>query len=251
MTTSAQLELWSAEKVATHTTIATASNGLRFTSWAEARISHAEMEHLVNAVPRVLAPALADRCYYFVPLVLSEGSTVMVAPTHTEEMAERAICHRDVPLGIIKAVFLSSRLTEDRFGLNFEFCINVAHNFVDAIGVPAEFGELVWSQAQAEVRGETSRDAWDARRKAFQTDAEAAGQAGNERARKEYEEATFCDSLAIYMLSLVTDVDYQDLREREYPLLAAPALAERLRMMARLFPANEGYEFLIRYRRRS
>ena len=250
MTTPAQLECWPAEKVAASTTIATAANGLRFTSWAEARISHAEMEHLVGAVPRVLAPAIADHCYYFVPLVVNEGNQVMIAPSHTEDAAERAICHRDVTLGMVQAVFLSSRLTDDRFSLNFEFCINVAHNFVDAVGVPAEFGELVSSQAQAGVRGETSRDAWDARRKAFHAEPDGAGAAGNERARRDYEESAFCDALAVYMLSLVTDFDYHDLREREYPLLAAPALAERLRLMAKLFPPNEGYEFQIRYRRR-
>ncbi len=248
--TSAQLEWWPAEKVAANTTIATAANGLRFTSWAEARISHAEMEHLVGAVPRVLVPAIADHCYYFVPLVVSEGNEVMVAPAQTEDAAERAICHRDVSLGVVQAVFLSSRLTDDRFSLNFEFCINVAHNFVDAVGVPAEFGELAGSQAQAGVRGETSREAWDARRKAFHSEADAAARDGNERARKDYEEAAFCDALAVYLLSLVTDFDYHDLREREYPLLAAPALAERLRLMAKLFPPNEGYEFQIRYRRR-
>ena len=52
------------------------------------------------------------------------------------------------------------------------------------------------------------------------------------------------------MLSLALDFDYHDLREREYPLLAAPALAERLRHVAGLFPANAGYEFQIHYRRK-
>ena len=52
------------------------------------------------------------------------------------------------------------------------------------------------------------------------------------------------------MLSLSLDFEYYDLREREYPLLAAPALAERLRHVAALFPANEGYEFQILYRSR-
>ena len=109
MTTSAQLELWPAEKVATHTTIATAANGLRFTSWAEARISHAEMEHLVNAVPRVLAPALADRCYYFVPLVLSEGSAVMVAPNCVFSNGEQVVPGGggEPPRGVASADFES------------------------------------------------------------------------------------------------------------------------------------------------
>ena len=46
---------------------------------------------------------------------------------------------------------------------------------------------------------------------------------------------------------LAVDFDYQDLREREYPLLAARALEERLRHAAALFPANPGYEFQILY----
>jgi len=53
------------------------------------------------------------------------------------------------------------------------------------------------------------------------------------------------------MLSLTLDFDYADLREREYPLLAPAALAERLRHVAELFPPNAGYEFEIRYRRRT
>jgi hypothetical protein len=52
------------------------------------------------------------------------------------------------------------------------------------------------------------------------------------------------------MLSLAVDFDYHDLRERDYPLLAAPALAERLRHVASLFPANQGYEFQVLYRRK-
>ena len=262
----AQHELWAAEKVATHSTIATAPNGLRFSAWGQTRIAHAEMERLVGAVPRALAPALSARCYYFVPLVMAEGEngaeggTVFAAPDYSADASDRAICHRNTTLGLVEAVFISTRLVEDRFGLSFEFAINVAHNFVDAVGVPESFGELVWSQALAAVRGETSQEAWDARRRAIDpSDAPevtpAATPAGipagvDERARKAYQDAAFADAVAIYILSLAIDFDYHDLREREYPLLAAPALAERLRHIARLFPANDGYEFQILYRRR-
>jgi hypothetical protein len=72
----------------------------------------------------------------------------------------------------------------------------------------------------------------------------------DEKARTEFLEAAFADALAIYMLSLAVDFDYAELREREYPLLAPAALADRLRLMAQLFPPNAGYEFAIRYRRR-
>jgi len=72
----------------------------------------------------------------------------------------------------------------------------------------------------------------------------------DERARSSYFESAFSDALAIYLLSLAVDFDYHDLRERDYPLLAAPALAERLRHVAGLFPANQGYEFQVLYRRK-
>ena len=84
--------------------------------------------------------------------------------------------------------------------------------------------------------------------------AKGAGEGGgrvDERAKTDFLEASFSDALAIYMLSLTLDFDYSELREREYPLLAPQALAERLRLVAKLFPANEGYEFAIRYRRRA
>ena len=64
-------------------------------------------------------------------------------------------------------------------------------------------------------------------------------------------EAAFSDAVAIYQLSLAVDFDYSELREREYPLLAPQALADRLRLVARLFPPNPSYEFAIRYRRRA
>jgi hypothetical protein len=243
---------WSADKVAATATVAQAANEVHFANWGETRVTQPELERLVGVVPRTLAPALAKRYYYFVPLVIVESDQAVVAPGYTVDLGDRAICHRNVTLGSTEAVFLSTRLVEDRFGLAFEFFINVAHNFVDAVGVPESFAALTWSQAQAGVRGETSQDAWETRRRALDpvTNAQGAPMPFDERARKTYEESSFSDSLAIYMLSLSLDFDYHDLREREYPLLAAPALAERLRHIASLFPANDGYEFQILYRRK-
>jgi hypothetical protein len=243
---------WSADKVAATATVAQAANEVHYAAWGETRVTQPELERLVGAVPRTLAPALAKRYYYFVPLVIVESDQAVVSPGYTVDLGDRAICHRNVTLGAIEAVFLSTRLVEDRFGLAFEFFINVAHNFVDAVGVPESFAALTWSQAQAGVRGETSQDAWETRRRALDpvTNAQGTPMPLDERARKNYEESAFSDSLAVYMLSLSLDFDYHDLREREYPLLAAPALAERLRHVATLFPANEGYEFQILYRRK-
>jgi len=113
---------------------------------------------------------------------------------------------------------------------------------------------LVWNQAVADVRGETSQDAWESRSLAV-----GGGEAGmrdgkpriDEKAKTDYLEAAFSDAVAIYLLSLSVDFDYSELREREYPLLAPQALADRLRLVARLFPPNADYEFAIRYRRRA
>jgi len=248
MASTAQIELWHAEKVATQVTVLEAANGIHYGAWGETRISDSDLEQLAGAVPATMSPALEKRAYYFVPLALAETGDIMIAPAYTVDLGDRAICHRNAVFGTTEAVFLSTRLVEDRFGMAFEFFINVAHNFVEAAGVPESFSTLVWSQAEAQVRGETSQDAWETRRRALDI---VAGQKGiDERARNTFFESTFSDALAVYMLSLAVDFDYHDLREREYPLLSAPALAERLRHVAGLFPTNAGYDFQILYRRK-
>ncbi|MGA3048127.1 MAG: hypothetical protein ABSD67_15955 [Terracidiphilus sp.] len=254
MSTGAQIELWSAEKVATQVAVIEAANGIHYAAWGETRISETDLERMVAAVPATLSGALKRRAYFFVPLAIADTGDIMIAPGYTVDLGDRAICHRNATFGDTEAVFVSTRLVEDRFGLAFEFFINVAHNFVEAAGVPESFSSLVWSQAEAQVRGETSQDAWETRRRAQDSrasDSRAAGQKTiDERVRTNFFESSFSDALAVYMLSLAVDFDYHDLREREYPLLAAPALAERLRHVAALFPVNPGYEFQILYRRK-
>jgi hypothetical protein len=73
----------------------------------------------------------------------------------------------------------------------------------------------------------------------------------DEKERGLYLEAAFSDAVAIYLLSLVLDFDYSELREREYPLLSPAALAARLRTVGELYPANPTYEFAVRYRRKA
>jgi hypothetical protein len=133
---------------------------------------------------------------------------------------------------------------DDRFSVAFEFYINVAHAFVERAGVGESFADLAWKQAEDRVRGETSLDAFETRKLATTPGPHS------EKARNEYLTAAFADALAIYMLAIFLDVDYYDLREREYPLLAPSALAERLRAAAALFPPNPGFEFNVYYKRR-
>ncbi len=248
MAGAAQLDLWPADKVATQVTVLEAANGIHYGFWGETRVSDAELERLVSAVPSALSSALRQRAYYFVPLAIADTGENLIAPAYTIELGDRAVCHRNAVFGATQAVFLSTRIVEDFFGLAFEFFINVAHNFVESTGVPDCFSQLVWSQAEAQVRGETSQDAWETRRRAQEP--HPGVKTIDERARNAFFESSFSDALAIYMLSLAVDFDYHDLRERDYPLLAAPALAERLRQVSGLFPANAGYDFQIHYRRK-
>ncbi len=244
--------LLQAEQVAQEAALRKAPNGIAYAIFGDTGAEDTEVDRIVQAVPAAVAAALARKVYYFVPLALSEGrggESTLVAPASTPDLADQAICHRNVALGVTDGVFISARLLGDRFALAFEFFINVGHAFVDAAGVSEEFSTAVWNQVLGDVRGETSYDAWEARSQAIIRD--SAGKTSiDEKAKSSYLEAAFSDAIAIYLLSLALDFDYSELREREYPLLAPQPLAERLRLVAKLFPPNAGYEFAIRYRRR-
>ncbi len=265
MAESVQSGLVKAAVVARGAIVRKTSNGIRYATYGENNLPELELERMVQAVPAPIAAALERKVYYFVPLAMSERRTdpggkkndeaTVIAPVYSEEFGDQAICHRNVTLGDTDGIFISTRLLSDRFALAFEFFINVAHGFVDTTGVPAAFEELAWAQAVADVRGETSQDAWESRSMALNGSGKVgrngARAATDEKAKTAFVEAAFSDAVGIYQLSLAVDFDYSELREREYPLLAPQQLAERLRAVAKLFPANPGYEFAIRYRRRA
>lgn len=290
----AQVGLKSALEVVQTALTQHAPNGIHYASYGETQLSDPELEQIVQAVPQAIAGALHRKTYYFVPLTLGESpenepidgaageanpDRIMIASEFSSDLSDGAICHRNATVAGMECVFISTRLMQDRFALAFELYINAGHHFVDVAGVPESFMNLLWSQAEADVRGETSQDAWEHRARAMgHTNMEQPGDIWNapqtrtrrnrtqltnqiqrssqrnaidEKARTEYFDAAFADAIAIYLLSLTVDFDYTELREREYPLLAAPALAERLRHVAQLFPPNTGQEFSIHYRRRN
>lgn len=287
----AQPELRLAKEVARSVSIREAANGVRYGSWGDTATPIEDLDQIVRAVPKGIAAALVRKTYCFVPLTVPDSTEsdsetaledfdagrTMVATRFSTELSDRAICHRNVTVDGADTVFISTRLMQDRFALAFEFYINAGHNFVDAVGVPESFTNLAWAHVEHGVRGETSQDAWEQRGRALGQQnpqpmestppararsgrnlaarrgqpAGAAPSVIDEKARSEYFDAVFADAIAIYMLSLTVDFDYSELREREYPLLAAPALAERLKHVAQLFPPNAGSEFAIHYRRRN
>ncbi len=227
------------------TPVSQASNGVCYALAGETSISSFDLERMIAAVPTQAAGSLKRKAYYFVPLTVSQGEEILIADRYDVALSDNAVCHRNLNLGDSQCVFISTRLMDDKFSVAFEFYINVGHALVEAAGISAEFSELAWKQVEAGTRGETSLDAWEARKAAL------IGGPDAERFKNEYFEATFADTISIYLLSLYLDVDYYDLRERDYPLLAPSALAERLRKVAELFPANPGYEFQVLYKRRA
>jgi hypothetical protein len=180
-------QLVRAAQVAHDTEVRQSPNGVRFATFGETGVADLDLDRMLEAVPSAIVAALKANTYYFVPLALREAAETteesvgsqdrpsgqaaepaMVASAYTDEFSDAAICHRNVELGHGKrGVFISTRLMGDRFALSFEFFINVAHAFVDQAGVPEAFNELAWKQAQDNVRGETSLDAWESRNLAF------------------------------------------------------------------------------------
>jgi hypothetical protein len=227
------------------TPVQQAANGVCYAVFGDLLLTANDLERMIAAVPVPVARALDRKAYYFVPLTVGQGDETVIAERYDVDLSENAICHRNLKLGNSECVFISTRLMDDRFSIAFEFYINVGHAFVERAGVAQAFTDLVQKQVQDRVRGETSLDAYELRKVA------TAGGPDAEKARAEYLESAFADAIAIYMLATYIDVDYHDLREREYPLLAPAPLAERLRKVAELFPANSGFEFAIYYKRRT
>ncbi|HZQ69769.1 MAG TPA: hypothetical protein VFA68_14700 [Terriglobales bacterium] len=225
--------------------VSQAPNGICYALSGEITISDSDVARMVSAVPDAAAAALHRKAYYFVPLTVNQGDETVIADRYDIALSDNAVCHRNLDLGDSQCVFISTRLMDDKFSVAFEFYINVGHAVVERAGVSQGFADLAWKQAQAGVKGETSLDAWESRKLA------TAGGPDAEKYKNEYLAASFADALSIYFLSLFIDVDYYDLRERDYPLLAPSAMAERLRKAAELFPPNPGFEFAIHTKRRS
>jgi hypothetical protein len=244
MTQAAQAETRRASDVIREVPVQQATNGICYALSGELPLGASELERLVSLVPAPIAAALARKAYYFVPLTVSQGDETLVADRYDVALSDSAVCHRNLNVGDSQCVFISTRLMEDRFSVAFEFYINVAHAFVERAGVSEAFAEVAWKQVEEKVRGETSLDAHELRKMATATGGDT------EKAKHEYLEAAFSDAIAVYLLSTAIDVDYYDLRERDYPLLAPNSLAERLRKVNELFPPNPGFEFAIYHRRK-
>lgn len=245
MTEAAQAATHTPAEIMQSSPVQQAPNGICYASAGQINMPTSDLERMVGAVPQAVAAALTRKAFYFVPLTIARDEQTLIADRYDVALSDQAVCHRNYNSGGAQCVFISTRLMDDRFSVAFEFYINVAHAFVEHAGFSQEFGDLVWKQAEDKVKGETSLDANELRKIATSNAPDA------DKARQEYFEAAFADAIAIYMLSLCMDVDYYELRERDYPLLAPSSMAERLRKVSELFPAPAGFEFAVYYKRRA
>src|SRR5712675_3632361 len=197
-------------EVVRSTPVSQAANGICYAMAGETAVNSFDLERMVAAVPGKVAAALERKAYYFVPLTVSQGEDTVIADRYDVVLSDNAVCHRNLNLGDAQCVFISTRLMDDKFSVAFEFYINVGHALVERAGVSQSFAELAWQQVESGVRGETSLDAWESRKLATSAGPDS------EKYKNEYLTATFADAISIYLLSLCLDVDYYDLRERDY-----------------------------------
>jgi hypothetical protein len=149
------------------TPVSQAANGVCYAVAGENSIGSFDLERMIAAVPITIASALKRKAYYFVPLTVTQGEEILIADRYDVGLSDNAVCHRNLNLGDSQCVFISTRLTDDKFSIAFEFYINVGHALVEVAGLSDEFSALAWKQVEAGTRGETSLDAWEARKLAL------------------------------------------------------------------------------------
>src|SRR5438105_15441817 len=237
MAQAAQALTQTPSEVVRNSPVTQAPNGICFAYTGQITVAANDLERMVATVPRSAAAALERKAYYFVPLTVTHGDDTLIADRYDVALSDNAVCHRNLTLGDSQCVFISTRLMDDKFSVAFEFYINVGHAVVENAGVSQAFADLVWKQAESNVKGETSVDAWESRKLATTSGP------NTEKHNNEYFAAACSDSISIYLLSLFLQADYYDLRDRDYPLVAPAAMAERLRKVAELFPPHSGFEF--------
>src|SRR3989442_8516203 len=183
-------------EVVRHTPVSQAPNGICYAVAGEVSVREADLQRMVAAVPDAAAAALSRKAYYFVPLTVTQGDDTVIADRYDVALSDNAVCHRNLNLGDSQCVFISTRLMDDKFSVAFEFYINVGHAIVEKAGVSDDFADLVWQQVESGVKGETSLDAWEARKFATAHGPDA------EKFKNEYLAASFADAISIYLLAL-------------------------------------------------
>ncbi|MGH9487218.1 MAG: hypothetical protein ACRD04_06455 [Terriglobales bacterium] len=225
--------------------VRTAENGLMYAVVAEEGGAEARgLEHMVEAVPRVLIPQLGRAVCYFVPWLYKQRRSVLVgrAPAAEGENRKELCHHLDIkPSGNL--LLISLKFYElDSYGLAMEFFDKIA--YLAAMESPDgnDFEGLLRRQYEGGKAGELTPEAWEWRRAFAEAKPEAA-----EEAWRNYRRSAEADALGLYMASMFTDIFYEDLFEPEpgFAPLEAARVHERVRSVEHLYPANRGYSLQI------
>ena len=177
------------------TPVSQAANGICYARAGEVNPCPTTISTASSPPSPSIAAALTRKAYYFVPLTVNQNDDTVIADRYDVALSDNAVCHRNLNIGDAQCVFISTRLMDDTFSIAFEFYINVGHALVERAGVSAAFADLAWQQVEAGVRGETSLDAWEARKLATANGPDA------EKYKNEYLAASFADAISIYLLS--------------------------------------------------
>ncbi len=203
------------------------------------------LERLIQSVPAGLMPKLKNFGVYFVPWLVKQKRSVLVAAEPKAEGEKRnELCHHlDFRSQGTLAVISHQYYHDDMYGLAMEFFDKVAYvAALEESENDAAFAVLLEQQA---APGELTPDAWG-----WRQELEKPG-GRNEENLINYRRTAFTDALGLYMAAMFMDVYYEDLFDTrdEFPALAPEPLQQRLRWMEKQYPPNRGFPFQV-YRQR-
>ena len=190
---------------------------------------------MIAAVPDPIAASLTRKAYYFVPLTVNQGDETVIADRYDVALSDNAVCHRNLNIGDAQCVFISTRLMDDKFSVAFEFYINVGHALVERAGVSQEFRRP----------GLAASRSWCARRDvARRLGSTQVGHRSWSRMRRNSRTNILRPALRMRFrficFRFYLDVDYYDLRERDYPLLAPQPWQNGCARLRRYSPRTPG-----------
>ena len=109
MTDVAQTGLLPAAQIAQQTAAVESPNGIFYGTFGDTHLAEPDLARVVQAVPIAIAKGLARHAYYFVPLTVADEEEVLIAPSYTVDLGDRAVCHRNVEFDSAEMTFISTR----------------------------------------------------------------------------------------------------------------------------------------------
>src|SRR5260370_30526617 len=97
-----------AQEVIRDVRVTQASNGMCYAVTGEVTLPEADLERMVNPVPRSIAAALDRKAFYFLPLAASESDKKLIAAHYDSPLTDRALRHPHIHCSHTPSVFTST-----------------------------------------------------------------------------------------------------------------------------------------------